>query len=261
MPSDISIEKIGSEEISANLSSQVSFNVIAIGPNLFIQSLPGIYDNDLFVILPTVEKISDNSMYDIDSDLNVISVNFNVTTPTTVGNYIFFIIAAKEPYDQTNFAYISVEINVGENSEPLISPEKTIITLIFDNFNYFLGGFTVLFMTIGTIVFQINLSKRRESKVHGIFITTAFILTTVNIFLILNETIDFTINPMEITNSHIIDQLIHIILGSTGYITGIIVVFGTFTNVPGSKMKLIVYITLFAWIFNFLFEIFMPTGG
>ena len=105
------------------------------------------------------------------------------------------------------------------------------------------------------------MSRKRESKTHGFFLIIALVLTTVNVFLILNDIIDFTFKPIEVTNNQIIDQLVHIILGSVGYITGIIVVFGTFTNVPGSKMKLFTYVMLFTWTFNFLFEIFMPTGG
>lgn len=260
-PPDISIEIVASEEISANTSSHVIFTVIATGANLFIQSIPDIFDNDLFVILPTIDKISDNSIYDLNSSLNAITVDFNVTTPATVGNYTIFIIAAEEPFGQLDFAYASIYINVGGFSEPPLSTEITPIVLFLDNYNFYLGGFTLLFMFIGTIIFQINMSRKRESKTHGFFLIIALVLTTVNVFLILNDIIDFTFKPIEVTNNQIIDQLVHIILGSVGYITGIIVVFGTFTNVPGSKMKLFTYVMLFTWTFNFLFEIFMPTGG
>lgn len=261
-PSDISIEITGSEDISANTSSHVIFTVTATGANLIIQLIPGIYDNDLFVILPTTDKISDNSPYDLDLiNPDVIKVKFNVTTPATDGIYTLFILAAEDPFDAAKdpFTYLSVYINVGGISEP--STNITPFELFLDNYNLYLGGFTVLFLAIGTIFFQINLSKKKESKIPGIFIVIAFAVITINIFLIINDAMDFTFKPNELSVSQNVDQLIPIILGSVGYITGIITVFGTFTNVPGSKIKFVLYIMLFAWIFNFLFEIFMPTGG
>ncbi len=261
-PSDISIEIIGSEDISANTSSHVIFTVTATGANLIIQLIPGMYDNDLFVILPTTDKISDNSPYDQDKiNPDVITVLFNVTTPATDGIYTLFILAAEDPFDAAEdpFTYLSVYINVGGISEP--STNITPFELFLDNYNLYLGGFTVLFLAIGTILFQINLSKKKESKIPGIFMVIAFAVITINIFLIINDAMDFTFKPNELSVSQNMDQLIHIILGSVGYMTGIVAVFGTFTNVPGAKIKLVLYVMLFAWIFNFLFEIFMPTGG
>ncbi len=260
-PSNVSIEIMGSEEISGNASSQVIFNLTAMGANVIIQVTPGIDDNDLFVILPTTDKISDNSIYDLDSNPDIITVEFNVTAPATVGSYTLFILAAEDPFSASKdpFTYISVTINVGEISEP--SNKITPTQLFLNNYNYYLGGLTVIFLSIGTILFQINLNKKKESKIQGIFMISAFVLITINIFLMINDTMDFTFKSMELTNSQRVDQLIHIILGSIGYITGIVVVFGTFTHVPGSKLKLFVYIMLLVWTINFFFESFIPTGG
>ncbi len=260
-PSDISIGITGSDEISANTSSNVNFTITAMGANIFVQLTPGIFDNDLFVILPTKEEITDNSIFDLDSNPNAIEVDFNITTPATDGYYTLFIMVAEESFDGDNLAYVSVNIIVGETSEPPPTTGTTPKALFLANYNYYLGGFTLLFLVIGTIFFQINLSRKKQSKVHVIFMASAFIITTVNIFLIFNDSMDFIIKPSELTTEQSIDLLIHILLGSVGYITGIIVVFGTFSNVPDSKMKLGVYVMLFAWVLNFFFEIFMPTGG
>lgn len=259
-PSNISIEITGSEEISANISSYINFTIIATGENLFVLSMPGIFDNDLFLDLPT-DEITDNSLLDLDLTPNIIEVDFNITTPATEGYYTLFIMAAKESFDGDDLAYVSVYVTVGGIDGPPPSTEDSPLALFLANYNYYLGGLTIIFLSIGIIFFQINLSKNRESKIHGIFMIIGFILTTVNIFLILNDTLDFTFKSMELTNNQIISQLIHTIVGSIGYITGIVVLFGTFTYVPGSKMKLFAYIMLLAWTFNFVFEFFMPTGG
>ena len=113
---------------------------------------------------------------------------------------------------------------------------------------------------------DLYLKIKDVSKTHGFFIAIALILITVNIFLIMNATMDFTLGLFEsmesrelldLANLQDLSQVINIILGSIGYIAGIIVVFGTFTNVPGHKLKLPKYIMLLGWTFNFLYGIFI----
>jgi len=111
---------------------------------------------------------------------------------------------------------------------------------------------------MGTIVFQINVSKKLDSKFHGVFMTIAFIFITVNVFLILNDTMYITNNPILLTSNQYIGQLNNIILGSVGYLAGIVVVFGTYTNVPGSKMKFAVYTMLLGWSLNLFIGFIMP---
>ena len=140
----------------------------------------------------------------------------------------------------------------------MVEPPLTPLASFFDNYSLYLGGIAVIFIVIGTIVFQINVSKKLDSKFHGVFMTIAFILVTVNIFLILNDTLYITNGPIILTSSQFIGQLNNIILGSIGYLAGIIVVFGTYTNVPGSKMKFAVYSMLLVWSINLFIGFIMP---
>ncbi len=65
------------------------------------------------------------------------------------------------------------------------------------------------------------------------------------------------LNYFELPIFNYIGQLSHIIMGSIGYIAGIVAVIGTFTNVPIIKMKIPVYIMFSAWTFNFFYGIFV----
>ena len=68
---------------------------------------------------------------------------------------------------------------------------------------------------------------------------------------------DFTFNPIDLTILLNIGQLIHIILGLIGYIMGIIVVFGTYTNAKGVTLTNYVYTMLITWALNFFYGIFI----
>jgi len=116
-------------------------------------------------------------------------------------------------------------------------------------------------LVIGLVVFQLNVKRKSESKIHGISMAAALTLTTINVFLILSETMGFAFGSVELPILNYIGQLSHIIMGSIGYIAGIVAVIGTFKNVPISKMKLSVYIMFLAWTFNFFFGIFVLNLG
>lgn len=103
-----------------------------------------------------------------------------------------------------------------------------------------------------------------EPTNHGVFIAIAFILMTINIFLIITPTMDFAFGFFEgfgsrelldLANLQDLNLIIHIVLGSLGYIAGIIVLAGTYTNVPGQKLKTPIYIMFIAWTFNFLYGV------
>ena len=103
-----------------------------------------------------------------------------------------------------------------------------------------------------------------EPKTHGIYIAIAFILMTINIFLIITSTMDFIFaypenlasrGILDIANFQDLNLIIHIVLGSVGYVAGIIVLSGTYTGVPGQKLKIPIYIMFISWTFNLLYGI------
>ena len=118
-----------------------------------------------------------------------------------------------------------------------------------------------------TQVFKKYIQKgmlKSEPKAHGILIAIGFILATINIFLIIDTTMSFvfgsidaigTRNLLDIANFQDLNLYIHIILGSIGYVAGIVALFGTYNNVPGQKLKLPIYTMFFSWTFNFLYGI------
>ena len=234
---------VNNPTIEVEVSSSFILVVNGTGKGIVIDVYAGVSDNDLFTILPN-NIIIDNSTEDLDPAANSICVNLNITVPSQFGIYTLRILSRAPTItgEATGIAVIDIEINVGG--------AKLTRNLFFENYNIYFGGIALIFMSIGTIIFQINLNRKDESKAHGIFMAIGFILITVNMFLILDDTV---------TNGLGVNQLIHFSLGSVGYMAGILAVFGTYTHVPRQKMKLAIYMMLLGWSFNFLFGIFVPT--
>jgi hypothetical protein len=251
-------------EIEAEVSGNYTVEVIGTGTSVVVDVYAGAKDNDLFNILPS-NIIADNSPDDLDPAVNSIRVNLNITVPSQDGIYTLRILVRSPLLDgeDTAINIVDIEVTVGT----VIVPPTPPLALFFSHSNYYIGLTVVILLVIGLIVFQVNMKKRsdieekNESKLHGIFMTSAFIITTINAFLILNEAMNSTFGPTELPIINYVSQLSHIILGSIGYIAGIVAVFGTFTNVPISKMKIPVYIMFSAWTFNFFYGIFVPLLG
>ena len=249
-------------EIEAEVSGNYTVEVIGTGTSVVIDVYAGAKHNDLFNILPS-NIIADNSPDDLNPAVNSIRVNLNITVPSQDGIYTLRILARSPLLDgeDTAINVVDIEVTVGT---VIILPTPP-LALFFSHSNYYIGLVVVLLLVIGLIVFQVNMKKRSdiesESKLHGIFMTSAFALTTINAFLILNEAMNITFGSTELPIINYISQLSHIILGSIGYIAGIVAVIGTFKNVPISKMKIPVYIMFSAWTFNFIYGIFVSILG
>ena len=247
-------------EIEAEVSGNYTVEVIGTGTSVVIDVYAGAKHNDLFNILPG-NIIADNSPDDLNPAVNSIRVNLNITAPSQDGIYTLRILARSPTLDgeDTAIDVVDIEVTVGT----VIIPPTPPLQLFFSHSNYYIGLTVVILLVIGLIVFQVNMKKRSdvekisEPKLQGIFMTSAFALTTLSAFLILNEAMNVTFGITELPIINFISQLIHIILGSIGYIAGIVAVMGTFTNVPISKMKIPVYIMFSAWTFNFFYGIFV----
>ena len=251
-------------EIEAEVSGNYTVEVIGTGTGVVIDVYAGAKHNDLFNILPN-NIIADNSPDDLNPAANSIRVNLNITVPSQDGIYTLRIFARASLLDGEDTALNIVDVIVTVGT--VIIPPTPPLALFFTHSNYYIGLIVVVLLVIGLIVFQINvktkrdLEKKSEPKLHGIFITSAFVLTTISAFLILNDAMNITFGSTVLPIINYITQLSHIILGSIGYISGIVAVIGTFTNVPISKMKIAVYIMFSAWTFNFFFGIFVPILG
>ena len=245
-------------EIDAEISGNYTVEIIGTGTGVVIDVYAGAKNNELFNILPNT-IIADNSPDDLNPANNSIRVNLNITVPSQEGIYTLRILARGPLLTDGNTALNIVDIKVTVGT--VIIPPTPPLALFFNHSNYYIGSVVVILLVIGLIMFQINVKKRSESKLHGISITAAFALTTINVFLILNEALNVTLGSIELPIFNYIGQLGHIIVGSIGYIAGITAVIGTFTNVPISKMKISVYIMFLAWTFNFFFGIFMLNLG
>jgi len=249
---------VNATQIEGEISSNHIIEVTGTGANIVVDVYAGALSNDEFIISPS-NIIADNSPNDNDPAANSISVTLNITIPSQPGAYTLRILTRSSTLDgeDTAISVADIAVTVGT----FVIPPTPPLELFFNHNNYYIGLVTVILLVIGLVVFQLNVKRKSESKIHGISMAAALTLTTINVFLIMSEALNFAFGSAELPIFSYIGQLSHIILGSVGYIAGIVVVVGTFTKVPISKMKISVYIMFLAWTFNFLFGIFVLNLG
>lgn len=232
--------------LSATVSTNIDIYINGSGPDVIVQVHPDAMDNDEFTFLPGT-YITDNSLYDSDSNSDAISVLFNITTPEESRNYKILILVRSPEIEQPDLAYLEFDIVVSEgengngNSVPI-----DIEFNIFSHFSIYLGGIAVASLAIGTVLYNIN--KEKYTKIHGYCAGISFILTTINIIFIvplaLNLLEFFFLSPELINWNH----LLHIIIGTVGYIAGCV---AFITGLSGIRSKIPGYIALSLWSFNF----------
>jgi len=228
--------------ISVNPSDVIIFNVTATGTSLFVQApneTTSVMQNGQLTILPTTDRILDNSTEDKDSNPDSMIITFNITIPETEGFYNLLILAGDNSTTQPDFAYIEIGFSVGGVAPP--EPEIE----IFDHFGLILGLSALLLLTLGTILVLIN--ENKFVKIHGIFSGVSWILTLVNAISLINLNLPidlwFSFEPFGVHVSHII-------LGAVGLFTGLLsMLFGIAAE--RKYAKLTGYITLICWWVGF----------
>jgi len=225
---------------SVNPSDVIIFNITATGNNLFVQApneTTDIMHNNQLAILPTTDKILDDSGADKDLSLNAMIITFNITIPETDGFYYLFILAGDDSSGQPDFDYVSIGFSVGGVAPP--EPEIE----IFDHFGLLIGLSALILLSLGTILVLIN--ENKFVKVHGIFSGASWILTLINAVSLINLNLGFDLNVLfsfEPFGIHVS----HIILGAVGLFTGLLsMLFGIAAE--RKYAKLTGYITLVCW--------------
>ena len=234
-----------SDDIFFNVSASdvIIFNVTATGTSLFVlapNETTDIMQNGQLTILPTTDRILDNSTEDKDSNPDAMIITFIITIPETDGFYSLFILAGDNstgPNVPPDFQYIEIGFSVGGVTPP--EPEFE----IFNHFGLLLGMSALILLSVGTILVLIN--ENKFVKIHGIFSGASWILTLINAISLINQfnldNIDiwFSFEPFGVHVSHII-------LGATGLFTGLLsMLFGIAAE--RKYAKLTGYITLICW--------------
>ncbi|MFX0027783.1 MAG: hypothetical protein ACFE8B_01115 [Candidatus Hermodarchaeota archaeon] len=218
------------------------FNVTATGSNLFIHTYPGAKDNDLFTILPSSNRIVDDSVDDLNPTSDTITVAYNVTPTLEQKSYTIFIIAGNNLTGSPPFAY--VEIIIGA------PPKIDILSNIFDHLGLYLGLPALLLISIATVLVLVN--ENKFVKVHGIMAGSSWILTVINVLVAVIK-----ISPTAwIKGYPLTYHLPHIIFGAIGLITGFLsMLFGIAAERKPAKIT--GYITLVCWWAAFFLGYFL----
>jgi hypothetical protein len=222
-------------------SDVIVFNVTATGTFLFVQApneTTTVMQNKDIKILPTTDKILDDSGEDKDSNPDSMIITFNITIPETDGFYYLFILAGNNSASGAPaFSRIIIGFSVGGVAPP--EPEFE----IFDHFGLLLGMSALILLSVGTILVLIN--ENKFVKIHGIFSGASWILTLINAISLINQ---FDLNNIDIWFSFepFWVHVSHIILGATGLFTGLLsMLFGIAAE--RKYAKLTGYITLACW--------------
>ncbi|MHA1915448.1 MAG: hypothetical protein ACW986_10145 [Promethearchaeota archaeon] len=233
-------------EIPTTVNSSFLFNITATGANLFVQAMPGAYDNDIFALSPTTDRINDTTIYDLDPNPNSILVTFNLTAPAQKGFYTIFIIAGNNASGSAiNFAYAQIDVNVGAVARPGFD-----INNIFDHLGLYLGLPALLLVSLGTVLVLINESK--FVRIHGILAGGSWVLTVVNLVAAITK---MPINTWFGVYEPLY-HIPHIIFGFVGLVAGFFsFLFGI--SAARKPAKISGYVTLACWWAGFLLGYFL----
>ena len=249
-----SIESNATDPIEVTMDGSFSVEIIGTGQEVILQVYPEGSDNELFSYSPKT-MIADSSEHDLEPEQNKVKAIITFTAPDTAGQYKLMILA-REPTDaRPDLAILYLTVNVGEFEFTWY--EKIAIfftTYIFSHLNIYLGGIAVGLLMVATILYELN--PQKYTKTHGILASSSFLLTTVNIILIIPLSITtlniYSSDPAYIDYGHVI----HMILGSIGYIAAIIALL---LGLSGFRNKRPGRIALICWTFNFIYGI-SPLG-
>lgn len=221
------------------------FNISASGSDLFVQVYPGAKDNDNFDILPSNNKIVDDSGDDLNPSPNAMIVVFNVTPTIEQKSYTIFIIAGNNITGGQQFAY--AEITIGA------PPGFNLSSAIFNHLGLYLGLPALLLVSIATILVLIN--ENKFVKIHGILAGGSWILTIINVVVAVIR----IPTGAWLGGYDLVYHLSHIILGSIGLVTGFLsMLFGIAAE--RKQAKLTGYITLLCWWGAFFLGYFLNSN-
>lgn len=195
------------------------------------------------------EKIQDNSANDANPTDGEMSVTYTVTLPDSDGDLEldFFVIYADDDDQYSKVETFSIKVGQGGVVSPQIQ-----FTGVEIHFSIYLGAPAIIALAIGTILYEKD--KEKYTKAHGILASISFILTTVNIIFIAIHPelwISFFSSSSWVSffSSSKWIWAIHIILGVSGWIAGLI---AAITGLSGIRLKWPGYTALAFWSLNFL---------
>jgi hypothetical protein len=186
------------------------------------------------------DRIQDNSVNDTNPADGEVTVSYLVQLPDdSVDLKLDFFVIYYDTDDEVKYSKVyTFNITVGSGGvAPTINP----FTGVVDHFSIYLGAPAIILLALGTILYERD--KEKYTKTHGILAAISFTLTTVNIVFI-------AIQP-EMWLAYFTNWIwaIHIILGVTGWIAGLI---AAITGLSGIRVKWPGYTALICWSINIL---------
>lgn len=244
--------------VQLDSGGNITVQLTATGNNVTFRYVDGSRDNNEFLI-NTSHIISDGDPEDEDTNPDSLKVTILLTTPDTDGDYtVIFVVKDGSGSAPPNLNYQELTVRIGAGTLWYLAIWQFIQYNILNHYNIYIGGAAIFCLALGTILYEIN--NQKYTKAHGQLAATGFILTTINVILILitpetTSAFDTFANPATMTA---LDwgHLIHFITGIVGYIAGIVAIF---TGLSGIRTKKPGYIALILWTFNFIFGI-SPLG-
>jgi hypothetical protein len=238
-------------QISANVTSftvkpgkSFSVYISANGTAVEVEAIAGAVDNNLFEFAPA-SIIASNSSYDLDTGSNAVGVIMTITAPSQPGNYKIMILGRDSRTDaKPNLAYVELSVTVLGTPSWAAVFVSFLINDLFNHMYVYLGGAAVTLLALGTLLYKLD--AKRFTRIHGLLAGSAFILTTINVILVIPAA---TAALAAITTINIW-HLIHILVGIVGYAAGAVAML---TGLGGLRWTKIGYVALICWSFNLVF--------
>ncbi len=269
---------VGSYSISANRSGiipivqeggSIDVEFTGSGPNVVLQIIPGARDNTLLFGSSDI-NVTDGGPDDLDGSVNnAIRTVITISIPAGDRNYEIMVIARDSlTAYMPDFAYKALEFQVGAGPSVWDQIVKFFETYVFTHKELYLGGAAIISLGIGTLLYEYgrsgkgSLASSKYVKAHGLLAGTSLILTTINVYFIVNDTgsaLTRMFDPTRIISwsSGEIFHFLHIAFGITGFVFGIIAML---TGLAGIRTRIPGYLTLLFWGFNFIHGLLIWQG-
>ncbi len=268
---------VGSYSISANRTGvipltqggAIDVEFTASGSNVVVQIIPGARDNTLLFGSSDI-NVTDGGSDDLDGVLNnAIRTVITITVPAGDRTLEIMVIARDSTTAMMpDFAYVTLEFQVGAGASIWDHIVDFFNTYIFNHMQIYLGGAAVISLGLGTLLYEYgrngkgSLASSKYVKAHGLLAGTSLILTTINVYFIVNKTgstLTTMFDPTRIIawSSGEIVHFLHIVFGIAGFAFGIIAML---TGLAGIRTRIPGYLALLFWGFNFIHGLLILQG-
>lgn len=221
--------------------ARFELHVSGTGPGVVLKFLDAPSDNAQFTVTPA-GIVEDGAARDESPMPDEVNVTYRVTAPETAGVYHLFLFARGPPTGGIpDLASVEFSVTVEQ-------VRVRVVDHVFDHMNVYLGGAALACAVVAFVLIRRDL---QHVKTHGILMLVALGLTTVNVVLVVPDSLA-VLEALQYNHVETWVHFSHIVIGCVGCGAAVVALVQGYA---GSRDKRAGYVTLACWGFNFVFGV------